>query len=895
MKIQTQAVERKSIYYFLPGQVIKEAGRMQNLLGNKGAYLAEMTSMGLPIPPGFTISSKMCEIFYKNGKKLPVFLKQEILKAMEKLSQETGKHFGDTKNPLLVSVRSGAAISMPGMMDSILNLGLNDKSVQALARSHNERFAWDCYRRFIQMYADVVSSMDASLLVCVLEDLKKIKNYKKDSDLKVEDLKKLVTCFKEQILQNTGEIFPQSPQEQLLSAVSAVFSSWNNPRAISYRELNHCPHHLGTAVNVQAMVFGNKGEASATGVAFTRNPSNGEKSLMGEFLINAQGEDVVAGSTTPYPLTKTSATNGQDSPCTLEEKFPTVFKSLNTLGLKLEKHYRDVQDIEFTIEKGKLWILQTRSAKRTAKAALKVALDMWDEGLITEKELLFRVTPQALEGLLHPCLDPKAVKKKIGQGLAASPGGVSGRVAFSTEEAMQIKDQGEQAILVRTETSPEDIKGMVAALGILTARGGITSHAAVVARGMGKCCVVGCEDIQFLDEKAGVLKMRGHSLKKGDEISLDGSSGEVFLGAVPTLKPGWDKHFIRFMQIVDKYARVQVRANADHPSEAKAAKSFGAKGIGLCRTEHMFFGKERITSVRKMILASKTEQRNQALNELLPMQKQDFSLLFSIMRNLPVTIRLLDPPLHEFLPKEEKEINHLAHLMGEKPEDLKARVKTLKEFNPMLGHRGSRLAVSYPEIYRMQIQAIAQALCERKKQGETPSPEIMLPLIMMESELVFLKNLVKEEIQKTEQKWNQKIDYKLGTMIELPRAAMIADELASHVDFFSFGTNDLTQTVWGISRDDCGKFLPSYMNENILTKDPFTSLDVKGVGFLMERALHLGRKTKPGMKMGVCGEQAAEESSIYFFHKLGLDYVSCSAYRIPVARLICARANIKKK
>ena len=884
--------DQKSIYYFLPRRV-DGTSSLREVLGNKGAYLAEMVSMGFPVPPGFTISSRMCEAFYKNGKKLPEFLKKDILKAMQGLNKEMGRRFGDPDQPLLVSVRSGAAVSMPGMMDSILNLGLNDHSVQTLA-SRNERFAYDCYRRFIQMYADVVFSMDSSLLVFLMEDLKKSKNYKRDSDLNVDDLKKLIACFKDQILQATGQAFPQDPGEQLFSAVEAVFASWNNSRAISYRELNHYPHHLGTAVNVQAMVFGNRSEACATGVAFTRNPSSGDKSLMGEFLVNAQGEDVVAGSTTPYPLTR-SGGKGEGGGFSLEEKFPSVFKSLNDVGGRLERHYRDVQDIEFTVEEGRLWILQTRSAKRTAQAAVRVALDMLDEGLITEKELLFRVSPEALEQLLHPRLDPKARQNKIGQGLAASPGGVAGRVCFSTEDVLEAKARGEKAILVRMETSPEDIKGMVSAVGILTARGGITSHAAVVARGMGKCCVVGSDDIHFLDEREGLMKIGGHTVKRGEELSLNGSTGDIFLGAVATLSPGLDRHFQRFMGIVDKYSRMKVRANADHRAEAAVAKSFGAGGIGLCRTEHMFFGESRILSVRKMILAAKQKTREEALSELLPMQRGDFASLFATMKNQPVTIRLLDPPLHEFLPKEEGEVRELADLMGDKVEDLKARVESLREFNPMLGHRGSRLAVSHPEIYQMQVRAIAEAVCERKKLGESPVPEIMLPLVMMEEELKFLKQLVSEEIQKVERERGERLTYTLGTMIELPRAALMADRLAPYVDFFSFGTNDLTQTTWGISRDDCGKFLPSYLNEGMLSGDPFASLDKEGVGFLVKRAVELGRSVKPSLKMGVCGEHGADEKSIYFFHQTGLDYVSCSAYRVPVARLICACATLKQK
>ena len=882
----------KNLYYFLPQQVDGSAA-LRDILGSKGAHLAEMTSMGFPVPPGFTISADMCQIFYKNNRQLPDFLKQEIKQAMDRLGQAMNCRFGDSKNPLLISVRSGARVSMPGMMDSILNLGLNDESVEALAgQSSDEWFAWDCYRRFIQMYADVVLSVDSSLLVFFLEDLKRLKNYKKDTELTVEDLKKLVACFKDQVLHARGKHFSQDPEEQLYSAVSAVFDSWNNTRAISYRELNNYHHEWGTAVNVQAMVFGNKGEDCATGVAFTRNPSNGEKHLVGEFLVNAQGEDVVAGVRTPFPVTK-QMVNGK-AELTLEEKFPSVFKDLNTVCDRLEKHYKDVQDIEFTIEKNHLWILQTRSAKRTAKAALKVALDMLEEGLITEKEALFRVHPSAIEHLLHPSLDPDAQRIIMAQGLAASPGGVSGKIVFSSEEAFHAHSGGEKVILVRTETSPDDIKGMISAEGILTTRGGITSHAAVVARGMGKCCVVGCDEVS-LDEKKGQLKVGKYNLTKGDIISLDGATGEVFLGEVPTLDPQLDKNFQRFMSIVDKYSDMQVRANADHPREAETARRFGAQGIGLCRTEHMFFGDDRIISVRQMILAGKESERMEALNELLPMQKEDFSSLFSVMKGLPVTIRLLDPPLHEFLPQRDSEIKELAEKTGEKEGTIRERVETLKETNPMLGHRGCRLAVSFPEIYQMQVRAIAEAVCERMDQGENPVPEIMIPLVMMESELKFIKELVEQEIKAVQEEKKKDFKYLIGTMIELPRAALVADELAAHADFFSFGTNDLTQTTMGISRDDCGKFLPSYMGENLISEDPFSSVDQKGVGFLIQRAVELGRAKKPELKLGICGEHGAEQKSIYFFNQLGLNYVSCSAYRVPVARLIAARSAIKKK
>lgn len=883
----------KNLYYFFPKQIDGSAS-LRNILGSKGAHLAEMTSLGFSVPPGFTIATHICQSFYNNNQILPEFIKKEIKLAIHKLSKQMNCQFGDNKNPLLISVRSGASISMPGMMDSILNLGLNDEVVQTLAKnSKDEKFAWDCYRRFIQMYADVVLSVDSSLLVFFLEDLKRLKKYKKDTELTVDDLKKLVHCFKEQVLQATGKHFPQDPEEQLYTAISAIFKSWNNSRAISYRELNNYSHKGGTAVNIQAMVYGNKGENCATGVAFTRDPSSGNKKLVGEFLINAQGEDVVAGVRTPFPITKAMA-NGHDKSITLEEKFPHIFNDLNKICTRLETHYKDIQDIEFTIENNCLWILQTRSAKRTAKAALKVALDMLEEGLITEKEMLFRVKPSVIEHLLHPALDPKVKKIKLAQGLAASPGGVSGKIIFSSEEAFLCHSRGEKVILVRTETSPEDIKGMISSEGVLTVRGGITSHAAVVARGMGKCCIVGCEEIS-INEQLNTLKIGKQTFKQGDIISLDGSTGEIFKGTVNTLEPQLDNNFKKFMTIVDKYSDMQVLANADHAREAKMAYRFGAQGIGLCRTEHMFFGDNRILSIRKMILASKEQYRIQALEELIAMQRNDFNALFAEMKNKPVTIRLLDPPLHEFLPQKQSEIEELAQETNEKPEVIQERVNTLKEVNPMLGHRGCRLAISFPEIYCMQVRAIAEAICERINAGESPIPEIMIPLVMMEPEIKYIKNLIQQEIKQVQKEQKTEFKYLIGTMIELPRAALIADTLAKHVDFFSFGTNDLTQTTFGISRDDCGKFLPSYVNANLLTEDPFVSVDQKGVGFLIEKAITLGRKQKPNLKMGICGEHGGDQKSIYYFNKLGLNYVSCSAYRVPVARLIVAQATINRQ
>ncbi|WP_413582180.1 pyruvate, phosphate dikinase [Bdellovibrio sp. HCB288] len=887
------AVPQKFVYFFAAGDSEGNAG-MKNILGGKGANLAEMTSLGIPVPPGFTISTEICTHFYEEGGKLPDWVRPKVIEAMQKVESKIGKKFGDVNNPLLVSVRSGARASMPGMMDTILNLGLNDQTVEGLAKSsNNPRFAWDSYRRFIQMYSDVVMGMNSSLLEVTLEDLKEEKHYKLDTEMTVDDLKVLVKKFKELVHQMTGQSFPADPWEQLWGSVSAVFHSWNTPRAITYRELHSIPAAWGTAVNIQSMVFGNMGDDSATGVAFTRNPSTGDKAFYGEFLINAQGEDVVAGIRTPQPITKiAAAAAGVQS---LEEALPKAYQQLVDIYKKLEGHYRDMQDIEFTIERSTLWMLQTRNGKRTAAAALKIACDMIDEKLITEEEALLRLDPSSLDQLLHPTLDPKAQKTQLAKGLPASPGGVNGQIVFTSEEAVEWKEQGKKVILVRVETSPEDIAGMVAAQGIFTTRGGMTSHAAVVARGMGKCCVAGCGEVE-VDYRTETMKVKGYVLKKGDVITLDGSTGEVFLGEVKTIEPKLDQYFERIMKVADRTRKLKVRTNADTPKDAQTAKNFGAEGIGLCRTEHMFFGADRIDAVREMIIADNKMDREKALAKLLPMQRDDFYQLFKIMDGLPVTIRLLDPPLHEFVPHSDEETKELAKRIGTDFDRLRSKVKALHEFNPMLGHRGCRLAITYPEIYIMQVRAIAEAACMMLKEGlKLSAPEIMIPLVATDKELDMLRGQAEMEVKKVQNEKNMKFDYAIGTMIELPRAALTADAIAEHADFFSFGTNDLTQTTLGLSRDDSGRFLGSYVSSGILAKDPFQSIDQVGVGSLVKMGVELGRRMKPTLKIGVCGEHGGDPESIEFFHKTGLDYVSCSPFRVPIARLAAARAALLSK
>ncbi len=885
-------IPEKFVYYFAAGEAEGNAG-MKNILGGKGANLAEMTQMGLPVPPGFTISTDICTHYYEEGSKLPDWVKPKVLEALAKVEKKIGKKFGDAKDPLLFSVRSGARASMPGMMDTILNLGLNDQTVEGLAKaSGNPRFAWDSYRRFIQMFSDVVLGMNSSLLDVLLEDMKEEKHYKFDYELTAEDLKKLVVKFKDQVRSQTGQTFPTDPMEQLWGAISAVFKSWNTPRAITYRELHDIPYSWGTAVNVQSMVFGNMGDDSATGVAFTRDPSTGEQYFYGEFLVNAQGEDVVAGIRTPNVLTKAEAAKAGTK--SLEELMPEAFQELVKHYKTLEKHYRDMQDIEFTIERGKLWMLQTRNGKRTAKAALKIACDMIQEKLITPEEALLRLDPSSLNQLLHPSLDPKSEKIILAKGLPASPGGVSGQIVFSSEEAVLMKEKGQKVILVRVETSPEDIAGMVASLGILTTRGGMTSHAAVVARGMGKCCVAGCSDVQ-VDERAETMKVKGYVLKKGDMITLDGGTGEIYLGEVKTIPPQLDGNFESIMQLAMKHKTLGVRANADTPQDAMMAKKFGAEGIGLCRTEHMFFGADRIDAVREMILSENKKEREVALAKLLPMQKSDFYELFKIMEGHPVTIRLLDPPLHEFVPHGDEETKDLAKRIHWDFEKLKSKIKSLHEFNPMLGHRGCRLAITYPEIYEMQVRAIAEAAAELVQAGQKLKPEIMIPLIATAKELEILRALTIQTVEKVKREKGVDFEYLVGTMIELPRAAVTADHIAEHADFFSFGTNDLTQTTMGLSRDDSGKFLGSYVSSGIFHKDPFVTLDQVGVGGLVKMGTELGRRAHPSLKVGICGEHGGDPDSIEFFNKVGMDYVSCSPFRVPIAILAAARSALQTR
>lgn len=882
----------KFVYFFAAGEADGNAG-MKDVLGGKGANLAEMTQLGMPVPPGFTIATSECARFYESGGKLRDELRDEVLAALKRVEDKIGKKFGDPANPLLVSVRSGARASMPGMMDTILNLGLNDVTVEGLAKaSGNPRFAWDSYRRFVQMYSDVVMGMNSSFLDVTLEDMKDAKGYKLDTDMTTDDLKVLVGKFKKQIFDSTGQKFPNDAIEQLWGAIAAVFRSWDTPRAVAYRGLHAIPNEWGTAVNVQSMVFGNMGDDSATGVAFSRNPSTGENKFYGEYLLNAQGEDVVAGIRTPQPLTKEEGrVAGLPS---LEEKMPDVFKQLVTIYHKLEKHYRDMQDMEFTIERGRLYMLQTRNGKRTAPAALKIACDMIDEGLITENEGLMRLDPKSLDQLLHPTLDPKATKTRLAKALPASPGGACGQLVFSSEEAVEWREHGKKVILARVETSPEDILGMVAAQGILTTRGGMTSHAAVVARGMGKCCVAGAGDIQ-VDYHKEEMRVAGYVLKKGDVITLDGSTGEVYLGEVKTMEPKLDDVFERVMKMADKVRTLGVRANADTPKDAITARNFGAEGIGLCRTEHMFFGEERIDVVREMIVADNKIEREAALEKLLPMQRHDFYELFKTMKGFPVTIRLLDPPLHEFVPQTEAETRELATRLEMDFDKLRIKVKGLHEFNPMLGHRGCRLAITFPEIYRMQVRAIAEAACQCIKEGMTLTPEIMIPLVAVDKELITLREQADNEVKAVQAELKVKFSYTIGTMIELPRAAVTADAIAAHADFFSFGTNDLTQTTLGLSRDDAGRFLGTYVAEGIYATDPFVTIDQKGVGQLVKMGVELGRRGKPSLKVGVCGEHGGDPESIAFFQKAGLDYVSCSPYRVPIARLAAAQAALAQK
>ncbi len=882
----------KWVYVFGDGRAEGSAGE-KNLLGGKGANLAEMCSLGLPVPPGFTITTDLCSHYYANGRTYPDALKTQVEAALDEVGRVAARRFGDAGQPLLVSVRSGARASMPGMMDTVLNLGLNDETVEAIAAEAGDaRFAYDSYRRFIQMYCNVVLGLDHDLFEEILEEEKARLGYEVDTEFSAEDWQNVIALYKGRIESELGAPFPQDPHEQLWGAVGAVFSSWMNPRAVTYRRLHDIPESWGTAVNVQAMVFGNRGEDSATGVAFTRDPSTGEKALYGEFLVNAQGEDVVAGIRTPQNITEAARlAAGSDKP-SLEKLMPEAFNAFTGIADTLERHYRDMQDLEFTIERGKLWMLQTRSGKRTASAALKVAVDMANEGLITRDEAVTRIDAASLDQLLHPTIDPSAPRDIIGMGLPASPGAATGEIVFSSEAAEEAKAEGRRTILVRVETSPEDIHGMHAAEGILTTRGGMTSHAAVVARGMGKPCVSGAGSLR-VDHRKGVLLAMGQMLKAGDTITIDGATGQVLKGAVPMLQPELSGDFSTIMSWADEARRMKVRANAETPADARTARSFGAEGIGLCRTEHMFFDDGRILAMREMILADTESDRRAALAKLLPMQRSDFVEIFEVMAGLPVTIRLLDPPLHEFLPKTEEEIGEVAAAMGVSAEKLRQRTEALHEFNPMLGHRGCRLAISYPEIAEMQARAIFEAAAEAaEKAGKPVVPEVMVPLVSMSAELTFVKNRIDAVAKTVMEERGITLDYLVGTMIELPRAALRADEIAGSAEFFSFGTNDLTQTAFGISRDDAASFLETYRTRGIIEQDPFVSLDVDGVGELVRIASEKGRTARPEIKLGICGEHGGDPASIRFCETVGLDYVSCSPFRVPIARLAAAQAAI---
>ncbi len=874
----------KFVYAFKEGNA-----DMRNLLGGKGANLAEMTNLGLPIPQGFTVTTEACTDYYNNGEKISEDIKEQIFTALKGLEEKQGKKFGDISDPLLVSVRSGARASMPGMMDTILNLGLNDEAVEGFAaKTGNARFAYDSYRRFIQMYSDVVMEVNKSFFEKIIDELKEEKGIKFDTEMTVEDLKELVKRFKAVYSEHmNGEEFPQDPKEQLMGAVKAVFRSWDNPRAIVYRRMNDIPGDWGTAVNVQAMVFGNMGETSGTGVAFTRNPSTGEKGIYGEYLINAQGEDVVAGVRTPQPIKK------------LEEDMPECYKEFMEIATRLENHYRDMQDMEFTIQEGKLYFLQTRNGKRTAAAAIQIACDLVDEGMITKEEAVLRIEAKSLDQLLHPTFDAKALKEGevIGSALPASPGAAAGKVVFTAEDAKREGKggKGERVILVRLETTPEDIEGMVAAQGILTVRGGMTSHAAVVARGMGTCCVSGCGEIK-IDEEAKTFTLGGYTFKEGDYISLDGTTGKIYNGDIKTVEASVSGNFGRIMGWADEIRTLKVRTNADNPRDTRQAVELGAEGIGLCRTEHMFFDEARIPKIRKMILSETVEAREEALNELIPFQKGDFKAMYKELKGLPMTVRYLDPPLHEFLPTLEEDIIALAKEMGVSVEHLKNKCADLHEFNPMMGHRGCRLAVTYPEIARMQTRALMEAAIEvKEEEGYDIVPEIMIPLVGEKKELKFVKDVVVETAELVKQEKGSDIEYHIGTMIEIPRAALIADEIAEEAEFFSFGTNDLTQMTFGFSRDDAGKFLDAYYQNKIYESDPFAKLDQNGVGKLVKMAAEKGRATRENIKLGICGEHGGEPTSVEFCHKVGLNYVSCSPFRVPIARLAAAQAALNEK
>ncbi len=874
---------------------VRKLKKPKNILGGKGANLAEMGRLGLPVPPGFIISTRVCHLFYENKKKLNTKLIKQINKELYLIERDTKKKFGDLKNPLLISVRSGARVSMPGMMDTILNLGLNDQTVEGLAeKTGNPRFAKDSYRRFIQMYSSVVLGLESYNFEELIENYKLTKGVLLDTELEESDWDNLISDFKNIVKQKTKKEFPQNVNDQLIGAISAVFLSWESQRAKVYRKLNQIPSDWGTAVNVQSMVFGNMGEDCATGVVFTRNPSNGENEIYGEYLINAQGEDVVAGTRTPQHITKKARINSKVEQLSMEEAMPSVFSQLKKILSKLEKHYKDMQDVEFTVENKILWMLQTRSGKRTAKSAVKIAVDMVKEKLISKKIAVMRLDPNSLDTLLHPTLDEKENINVIARGLPASPGASSGKVVFNSDEAERLNAMMQNTILVRIETSPEDIHGMHAAKGILTARGGMTSHAAVVARGMGRPCVSGSSEIE-IDYENKIFKTKNKTIKEGDLITIDGSTGRIILGEVKTVKPEISGDFSKIMSWADTYRKLRVRTNSETPIDSKIGRDFGAEGIGLCRTEHMFFDEERILSVREMILSKSNKDRANALNKLLPHQKKDFFEIFKIMKGLPVTVRLLDPPLHEFLPKSEKEIDDVAKSLKLTKNEILSRITELHEQNPMLGHRGCRLAISFPEIYQMQCRAIFEALIDLKiKKIKSAFPEIMIPLVSTEAEIKIMKDLVITTARTVQNDYNTKIDFLVGTMIELPRAAIKADDIAKHAEFFSFGTNDLTQTTFGISRDDSGKFLNDYIENKIFDIDPFISID-DGVGDLIKIASEKGKKQNKKIKLGICGEHGGDPKSIHLCSKIGLNYVSCSPYRVPIARLAAAQAELKKK
>ena len=885
-------MSKKYVYTFGAGKA-EGSATMKLLLGGKGANLAEMSNLGMPVPAGFTISTDVCTDFYENKGQYSDDVKIQVENGIKHVEEIMGAKFGDSENPLLVSVRSGAAASMPGMMDTVLNLGLNETTIKGIIKeSGNERFAWDSYRRFVQMYGDVVLDMkpeskeEEDPFEVMIDQVKEKKGITLDTELTPDDLKELVALFKTEIKKRTGSEFPTDPWEQLWGSISAVFGSWNNPRAFTYRKLNKIPPDWGTAVNVQAMVFGNMGDDCATGVAFTRDPATGENKFYGEYLVNAQGEDVVSGARTPQPVNET--TKSDPSHKTLEESMPEAYKELEDIYKKLEEHYRDMQDIEFTIQKGRLWMLQTRSGKRTAAAAVRIAVEMAKEGLINKEEAIMSIDPEQLDQLLHPTFDPKADKNVITTGLPASPGAATGRIVFHADDAEEWSERGENTILVRIETSPEDIGGMNVAEGILTALGGMTSHAAVVARGMGTCCVAGCGELQ-VSYKDRTMTVNSKVYKEGDWISLDGSKGEVIEGKVPTIDPELSGYFGELMIWADKVRKLNVRTNADTPYDSNVARNFGAEGIGLCRTEHMFFEGDRIKAVREMILADDEAGRRKALDKLLPYQREDFYGIFKAMHDLPVTVRTLDPPLHEFLPHEEQNQEEMAKELGITAAEVKVKVDSLHEFNPMLGHRGCRLGISYPEITEMQARAIMEAACQLTKEGVKVYPEIMIPLIGTKAELANQREVVVRVAEQVQKEMGIKVNYMVGTMIEIPRAALTADEVAEEAEFFSFGTNDLTQMTFGFSRDDAGKFLKEYYEKGILTEDPFQTLDQTGVGQLVKIAIEKGRKTKPDLKIGICGEHGGDPKSVGFCHRVGMNYVSCSPYRVPIARLAAAQ------